>query len=183
MRINPEETIFIAVDYQERLMPAIHNNEKILKKTEFLLQGLKELEIPMIMTTQYQKGLGPNAPAVRELIGDDNCFDKTTFSLYQDNAIRDYLDKSGKRFVILAGTETHICILQSLVDLADAGFIPVLVEDCSGSRFPEDEALGLKRIEQEGILTAGAESLLYELMVSAKHPHFKAISNLVKAQG
>lgn len=180
MRINAAESLFVAVDYQEKLMPVIHHTDRILKRTTCLIEGLKALDIPLYMTTQYAKGLGFNVPQIRELIGDEANFDKTSFGIYQDPEIKSLIDKTGKRFILIAGVESHICVLQSLIDLKEAGYVPVLVTDCSGSRFQADHELALIRAQQEGILLTTVESILYELALSAKHPAFKQISSLVK---
>ena len=182
MRIDPEKTICIAVDYQERLLPAIAEKDALMKKSVFLIKCLKELGIPVIMTTQYAKGLGANDPEIAELIGEENCFDKTTFSIYGQPEVAEYIKNSGCRNVILCGTEAHICLLQSLIDIQEAGYQTVFVTDCVSSRKLPDKDAAVLRADEEGALCTTAEALVYELMVSAKNPHFKAISNLVKAQ-
>ena len=183
MRIQIEDTLMVAVDFQEKLLPAIYDQEEILRKSEFLIRGLKELGVECFMTTQYAKGLGYNVSSIVELIGEDNNFDKISFGIYMDEQIKKKIDESGKKYIIIAGTEAHICVLQSVIDLAAAGYVPVLITDCIGSRHPGDKEAALLRANQEGAILTSAESLLYELMASAKHPHFKEISKLVKEQG
>lgn len=182
MRIDPNEAMLVAVDFQEKLMPSIVNGDVVLKKSEFLIRGLKELNIPMFMTTQYSQGLGLNVQSIRELIGDENNFDKTSFGIYQDEAVKEYIDKQKKKFIIIAGIETHICVLQSLTDLASSGYIPILAVDCTSARSSLDVEIGLKRAEKEGVMLSTSESLIYELAASSKHPNFKNISKLVKEQ-
>lgn len=182
MRIYREHAIFIAVDYQEKLIPAIKGKKRLMKKSLFLMEGLKLLKIPMIMTTQYEKGLGRNREAVEAIIGPEKSFDKVTFSIYQNEAIRQYLEDGGYKTVIIGGTEAHICVLQSVIDLQEAGFQTVLVTDCIGSRHEADYDMAIERARQEGAILTGAEALLYELMASAKDPAFKTVSKMVKNQ-
>ena len=183
MRIDANKAVYIAVDYQEKLMPAIKDHERVLANTCFLLKGLKAIGIPMIMTTQYKKGLFENLEEIRRLVGMESSFDKKTFSITGSSEVMDYLKEKDASFVILSGVETHICVLQSVIDLIAMGYKVVLVTDCVGSRFMLDKEMGLRRAEEEGAILTGAESLLYELMVSADHPAFKAVTALVKERG
>lgn len=182
MRIHKERAIFIAVDYQEKLLPAIKGKKHLMRKSLFLMEGLKLLEVPMIMTTQYEKGLGRNVESVEKLVGVENSFDKVTFSIYQDEAIRAYLTAGGYDTVIIGGTEAHICVLQSVIDLLEADFKTVLVTDCIGSRHEGDYEMAKIRAMQEGAVLTTAEALLYELLVSAREPAFRQVSKLVKLQ-
>lgn len=182
MRVKREHAIFIAVDYQEKLIPVIKGRKNLMKKSIFFMEGLRLLKLPMIMTTQYEKGLGPNVKEIEDLIGRENSFDKDTFSIYQNETIRTYLKEGGYDTVIIGGTETHICVLQSVIDLLEAGYQTVLLTDCVGSRNREDHDMALIRARQEGAVLTTAEALLYELTLTAKDPAFRSLSELVKNQ-
>ncbi|MDO4961657.1 MAG: isochorismatase family protein [Eubacteriales bacterium] len=183
MRIDSKKTICIAIDYQERLLPAIAELDELMKRSVFLFKGLKALGIPMIMTTQYAKGLGENAAPIADLIGAENCYDKNTFSVMGQDEVRDVLKQGGYEHVIITGTEAHICVLQSVIDLCTAGYRVYMAEDCVSSRHLHDKEIALRRAEEEGAFLTTAEALLYELMGSSKCPAFKAVSALVKEQG
>jgi len=180
MRIKPEETMAVVIDYQSKLMPAIFENEVLIAKSAILLQGLKELEIPMIVSQQYTKGLGETVEPIAEAIGEFEAFEKKTFSLYQDEELKKAIDASGKKNAVICGAEAHICVLQTVIDLCEAGYNVFLVEDCIGSRKPNDKAIALKRAEKEGAFLTTYEEVLYELTMGAANPHFKAISKLTK---
>ena len=182
MRIELGDMLFVAMDYQEKLMPSIQNREHIVKRSLLLMKCLRELHVPMIMTTQYSKGLGHNIREIRELVGDENNFDKLTFSIYKNEHIKNYIDRQKKKFVVLAGAETHVCVLQSLIDLKAAGYVPVLVTDCSGSRDCEDRSIALKGAENEGVILTTAESLVCELYMTAAAPKFKKFLEIFKDQ-
>lgn len=180
MRILPEETCCVVVDYQEKFMPVIAEREQLIANSVKLLEGLNILEIPVMVTAQYAKGLGLNIPQIREAAGTEEYCDKKSFSIYGDSQIREQLTAFGKRNVILCGIEAHICVLQSLIDLKEAGYQPILVADCISSRKLSDKDTAILRAQSEGAIITSYESLLFELTQSAEHEKFKQISNLVK---
>lgn len=179
MRIRPEDTSAIVIDYQEKIVPAMANKEALLKKTVILLKGLQLLGIPMILTTQYAKGLGMNLPEITEAIGSEAYIDKGTFSVYDSHEAKAKLGTDRKN-VIICGIEAHICVLQTIIDLVAAGYQPILVADCVSSRSVEDKEMALLRAQQEGALITTTESILYELLQKSGSDTFKQISKLIK---
>ena len=180
MKILAENTIAIGIDYQERLIPAINENTTVIRNSRILFSGLELLRIPVIISRQYPKGLGDTVAEIREVTGYATVLDKTSFSCYGDAGIHQALERSGRKTVILGGTEAHVCVLQTAVDLRTAGYQVVNVIDCMGSRKAEDKKYGLKRAGQEGALLVTYEQVLFELLSSATAPAFKDISRLVK---
>lgn len=180
MRIKAEDCLFVQVDIQEKLFPHISNHEELEKNLVTLISGLKLHEIPMIVNEQYKKGIGETIPAVRELTDDYPHFEKTTFSCCGQEDGMAAIKKSGKKNVILAGIETHVCVLQTALDLLEAGLQPILVTDCVNSRREKDKEMAIMRLVQAGVIPTTYESLLFELTVNAKNPVFKEISKLVK---
>ena len=180
MRILAENAIAIGIDYQERLIPAINENEAVIRNSRTLFSGLELLHVPVIVSRQYPKGLGDTVAEIREVTGNAAVLDKTSFSCYGDAGIRQALECSGRKTVILGGTEAHVCVLQTAVDLLAAGYKVAYVADCMGSRKPGDKKFGLKRAGQEGALLVTCEQILFELLGGAAAPAFKDISRLVK---
>lgn len=180
MRIRPEETQCMLIDLQEKLLPAMSGREFCEDRAVMLAKGLKILDIPMVITQQYTKGLGMSVPGIFEAAGTKEYFDKRTFSCAQDEAIMDALKKCGRKNVLVCGVEAHVCVLQTCIDLKDAGFRPILVTDAIASRRESDKAVALQRAMQEGILLTTAEAVLFELTVDSRHPKFRDISKLVK---
>ena len=180
MRLCIEDSLALVVDYQERLLPVIHEKDLLLRNSRILLQGLAALGVPMLVTRQYPKGLGPVVPELLEPLGDAPVYDKLAFSCYDDAAIRKAVDDKKPKNILLCGIEAHVCLLQTLIDVQSAGYQAVLVTDCVGSRNPGDKKYALKRAAQEGALPATYESLLFELTRSAEANAFKTISKLVK---
>jgi nicotinamidase-related amidase len=180
MRIKVEDCVFVQVDVQERLFPHIAEKEELEKNLITLIQGLKLLEVPIIVNEQYKKGIGETIPSLRELTDDYPHFEKTTFSCCGNEDGLSAIKATGKKVVILAGIETHVCVLQTALDLLEEGLQPVLVTDCVNSRKAKDKETAIQRLVQAGVIPTTYESLLFELTVNAKNPVFKGISALVK---
>jgi nicotinamidase-related amidase len=180
MKIKIEDALFCLVDVQERLFPHIMNKEVIEKNLVTLIKGLRIHSLPFIINEQYKKGIGETIPALRELVESDPHFEKTSFSCCGNPSTMEAIKKSGKKIVIVAGIETHVCVLQTCLDLLDQGFQPVLVTDCVSSREQYNTIMAIERLVQAGVIPTTYESLLFELTGNAKNPNFKAISALVK---
>lgn len=180
MRIKAEETCCVVVDYQERLMPAIAEREQLLHYSACLLEGLGILDIPVLITTQYAKGLGRNVPEIHAAAGTEEFCDKKSFDICGDAAIREKLKSMGRKNVILCGIEAHVCVLLSVIGLCEEGYQPVVVEDCVSAARLHDKEIAIERARSEGAIVTTCESLLFELTASAEHERFKQISDLVK---
>ena len=176
MRIEHEHTAALVVDFQERLVPAIADHEALMKRVQILLKGLRVLQVPMIVTQQYTKGLGMSVPEIWEASGETDYLDKISFSALDvaEPKIR------GKKYILVCGMEAHCCVLQTVIDLAAAGYVPVLVTDCIGSRRDTDLQMAIKRAEQEGAILTTSEAILFELLKVAGTPLSKEILKIVK---
>lgn len=180
MKIRVEDCVYVQVDVQERLFPHIQNNEKLEKNLITLVKGLKLHEIPFIINEQYKKGIGETIPSLKELVQEYPHFEKTTFSCCGNEDGLAAIKATGKRIVILAGIETHVCVLQTALDLLENGLQPVLVTDCVDSRKDNDKQIAIQRLVQAGVIPTTYECLLFELTINSKSPVFKEISKLVK---
>jgi len=180
MRIFPEDTCGMIVDMQERLMPAMDEGESRQRKACMLAKGLKLLGIPTMITQQYTKGLGKSVAPIYEAAGKEEWFEKSAFSCWRDYDIQSALIKGGRRNVVICGTEAHVCVLQTCIDLKAAGFKPILVTDAVASRDPFDRQMGIHRAMQEGVIMSTAESILFELTLDTFNPAFPEISKLIK---
>ena len=180
MRIKAEESLFCLVDVQERLFPHVTNKEEIEKNLITFVKGLKVLSIPFIVNEQYKKGIGETIPSLKEIVEDYPHFEKTTFSCCQNEPTLEAIKTANKKVVIVAGIETHVCVLQTCIDLLENGFKVVLVTDCCTSRKQKDTDLAIQRLVQAGVIPTTYESILFELTVNAKNPCFKEISSLIK---
>ena len=180
MRILKEHSAGLIIDIQERLLPHICHHDQLEINTEVLIKGLKLLDIPILATEQYRKGLGLTVPSIRIALGDEKFIEKMSFSCCDDPGFEVELNKTGKTNIIIAGIETHVCVLQTVVDLVGLGFQPVVVEDCVSSRKESDKNNAINRMRQEGAIITSYESILFELARISGTAAFKAISSLVK---
>ncbi|MDE6956611.1 MAG: isochorismatase family protein [Lachnospiraceae bacterium] len=176
MRIIREEAAAVVIDYQEKLVPAMHKKEELIRNSQILLKGLKILGVPMCVTQQYTKGLGMTVSEIQEAAGTKAYMDKISFSTA--DVIAEQVQ--GKKYVILCGIEAHICVLQTLIDLKAKGYVPVLVEDCISSRKKNDKKMAIKRAIQEGAIVTTYEAVLFELLKEAGTEESKAIQRLIK---
>ena len=181
MRILKENTVAVIIDFQEKLFPHMYDNEKILEKNmNILIEGLNILEIPIIVTEQYTKGLGFTILSVSESLRDYSAIEKSAFSCCDDTEFVKKLVNYKPVHVLVAGIEAHVCVQQTAVDLLHKGYIPVIVADCVSSRKPFDKQLALGRMKDEGAIITSYESVLFELLRYSDAEHFKAISRLIK---
>lgn len=180
MRLLLNETAAVVIDIQEKLFPHMANSEGLLQNNLKLLKGLAMLSVPVIVTQQYTHGLGPTLKPIIDLFGEFKFTEKISFSCCDEPVFREQLSVMGRRNIVLCGIEAHVCVLQTCVDLMEAGFQPVVVEDCVSSRRILDRKVAIDRMAREGALITTLESLLFELTRRAGTPVFKSISALVK---
>jgi nicotinamidase-related amidase len=180
MRILKDQTLLLIIDIQERIFPAMAEHEKLTKRVPLLIDGMKALGVPMIVTEQYVKGLGPTVVEVADKIQGIERIEKASFSCCDEPGFMMALASSGKDYIIIAGIESHVCVLQTAIDLRESGYHPVVVEDCISSRNPNDKLMAIERMRKEGIIMTTSEAILFELLRYSGGETFKAISRLVK---
>lgn len=180
MNVTVENSIGVVLDLQSKLFPYIHENEKLLKNASILINGLKKLDVKLVVTQQYTKGLGDTLEPLKEIIGDYKYIEKNSFSCCGEPEFNETLAVAAEKFVIITGIETHVCVLQTAIDLLDQGYIPVIIEDCVSSRNPNDKKIAIERMRQAGAYISTYESILFELLKESGSDTFKAISRLVK---
>ena len=180
LRIKKDDAVLVAIDFQERLMPAISDNNKIEENTIKLIRGCGALGVPKIVTQQYTKGLGPTSSAIREALGAFEPVEKTAFSAMKEPLFIETLKTTGRKTVILAGVEAHVCVMQTALDLLEAGYFVFLAIDCAASRSNLDRKYAIRRMTQSGVVQTTCEAILFELCGGAREQGFKEISALVK---
>ncbi len=180
MRITTEQTVGLVIDIQEKLLPHIAEYTDLINNVEKLLRGLRILEVPVVLTEQYKKGLGETVPAVRKSFERFEPLEKITFSCCDNPEFMVRLNNLARRFVVICGIESHVCVLQTSIDLLEAGFIPVVIADCISSRKLDDKEIAIQRLRQEGAIISSYESILFELTRISGNDAFKAISGLLK---
>lgn len=185
MRLEKEKSLLLAIDIQERLCDAIGKSagqnelDLMLKNSHILLQSCNILNIPIVESLQYVKGLGESVLS-KNL--SRTSFEKYSFSvMYEESLLCKYLSENPHiDTIIIAGMESHICVLQSARDLLENGLKVVVASDCVISRNMKHKMNALAFINQCGGVILNVESIVFDWLQSSKSPHFKAISALIK---
>jgi nicotinamidase-related amidase len=172
--LRPERTVIVAVDLQERLLPAIADRDRVVSNTVLILRLAEVLGLPVVLTTQYRKGLGETVAAVRDAAPGTLPLDKTSFGCFQDEAFLRRLDELGSRDqLVVTGVESHICVAQTVLGALEKSYQAHVVSDAVGSRTEENREVGLRRMERAGALISSAEMCVYELLGRSDAPAFK----------
>ena len=184
-KIKSTDAILLVIDFQEKLVPVIKDIDNILETTSKLIRGCHVLEIPVIYSQQYTKGLGETVPKIMSALTEGKGYqaslvEKTTFSCYGTEEFANLLRNSKRKTVIVCGIETHICVQQTVLDLLEAGYSVYLINDAVGSRNNSDKKYAQRRMAENGAIGTTCEAVLFEILKDAKHPGFKEISNIIK---
>lgn len=180
MRLIKDDTILLVIDIQEKLFPHMTDHDLLEKNTGILIEGMKTMDIPILVTEQYTKGLGYTIQSINDILEHRPKTEKVAFSCCDSADFMKELNTSGKKNVLIAGIEAHVCVLQTAIDLIEAGFDVAIVSDCISSRKFTDKETALLRMQQEGALLTSYESVLFELCRYSGSQQFKSISKLVK---
>ncbi len=175
--LNPRRCCLLVIDPQERLMKAIHKADRVIANTALMIHCAKAMEIPIVATTQYEKGLGPFVPQLAELLADVTCVDKIEFNALANYNMKQVLASlpAAVNTLIMVGVETHICVYQTAVCAIKMEYRPWIVADAISSREKQNTKLALSRMEAIGASVGPAEMAVYELLGKAGTPTFKAM--------
>ncbi|HAT1802216.1 TPA: isochorismatase family protein [Legionella pneumophila] len=176
MLLNRTDSLLVLIDVQEKLTPAILNLDLFLARCEWLLKLARKLEVPVLASEQYPKGLGRTVSPLSSYINQEECIEKIHFSCMQEPQYINLLKGYNKSQLILIGIEAHVCVLQTAIEMKGYGFDVFVVVDGVSSRSEFDLKYGLKRMKQNGLHLITAEMVLFEWLKQAGTPEFKAIS-------
>lgn len=180
-KLVPDNAGLLVVDVQEKLFPYVDRPCEVMEKIQQLVKGVKLLDLPIIATEQYPKGLGETIKPLKDLIGEKALFpEKTAFSVCGDERALKTVEKAGKKQWIVCGIEAHVCVLQTVRDLLEKGYEVVVVNDAISSRSIFDFSTAIAELRDMGARISSVETVLFELFGDAKHPKFKELSALVK---
>lgn len=174
-----DETVLIVIDVQEKLVSAMKYGKQVIQNTNTIISLAKKLEIPIIVTEQYPKGLGKTVSDVSNNIEEAFTFEKTTFSGCTSEVIS-ALAGLGRKKIIITGTETHVCVFQTVRDLLTQGYQVFLVRDAVCSRFKDNYLNGLSLISSMGAVVTNTETVFFDLLKQSGTPLFKELSKLIK---
>jgi nicotinamidase-related amidase len=181
-----EEAVLVIIDIQERLAAVMDRREEVVANTARLARAAAIVEMPILVTRQYPKGLGGTVPELEEVLvelaeqgASVTGLDKTAFCCAAETDFNEALDALGRPQVVLAGMETHICVAQTALALAEKYRVHV-VADAVCSRKPADHEVALDRLRSAGIVVTTHESVMYEAVGRAGTPEFKSLLAIVK---
>lgn len=175
MIVDRDRSLLLVVDVQEKMMPAIHDGAQVIANVEWLVRAAQRIGVPVAACEQYPKGLGPTVPALRALVPEEAIRAKTHFSLVAAGGLAG-LPGADRAQVVLAGVETHVCLLQTALELLEEGKEIYVVADCVGSRREEDRDVALARLRQEGARVVTREMVVFEWLAEAATPLFREVN-------
>ena len=176
MLLQANDSMVLLIDIQQKLAPAIYETKEVEQAAAWVLQVALQLDIPLLATEHYPKGLGHTVPSLRELLPDDAVLEKIYFSAYRELSIQQKLAGLGRRQIVVIGTESHVCVLQTVIDLLAAGYQVFVVAEAVGSRAPDNKQLALSRMQQAGCQIISKEMLAFEWLERGDHESFRQIS-------
>jgi nicotinamidase-related amidase len=178
--LRKDDAALLVVDIQERLVPAIPGINEVIANTGKLIFAYRKLNGPIIITEQYPKGLGPTDKRVISTLGElYKPIEKMTFSCCGPDEVNRAIVATGAKQILVCGIETHVCVLQTVLDLLHRDYQVHLAADAVSSRTEQNKRIALDRMGAAGAVISCTESALFELMERAGTPEFKEISKII----
>lgn len=178
--LDKEGCVLLVVDIQERLAAVMKYREQVVKNNLRLIELARILNVPVLVSEQYPKGLGHTVDEIKEALPSCNPVEKLAFGCCGEPAFMDELRRLGKKRVILTGMETHICVLQTALGLINDGYAVHAVSDAMCSRTEENWKVGLGIMRDAGAVITCTETVLFQLLKVAGTEEFKVVSRMVK---
>jgi len=178
--ITPKEALLLIIDVQGRLAQGVFHSADLEKNISKLVRSCSVLDVPVLVTEQYPKGLGHTLDSLRELLGGNVPVEKLSFSCCGNGDFMKQLRSFNRNDILVVGIETHVCVYQTAVDLVEFGYNVHLVTDAVSSRTEENKMLGIRCIEKAGAALTSTEMAVFELLRVAEGERFKAISKIIK---
>ena len=175
MRISAETSCLLVVDIQDKLAPAIHESDQIIENAAWLIRIAREVDLPVRLTEQYPQGLGATVAQVRSQVVDEEVLEKVHFSCMDSDPIRRHLAAVGRRQIVVAGTEAHVCVLQSALGLVADGYEVFVVADAISSRKPRDVDVAIERMRDAGVRIVTREMVAFEWLNRADTELFRRV--------
>ena len=176
-RLEAEACALIAVDVQEKLLPPIFRKEELVKNSILLVRIAGILRMPVLVTTQYAKGLGGTVPEIASLLPETTAIDKQAFSCFGSEVFCSLLKRlpGHRTTLLLCGMESHICVMQTALDALRGGYVVHVASDAVSSRTEWNWKIGLERMQAAGAVITSTEMAVYELLRSSGSAGFKEI--------
>lgn len=180
--LSRDDSLLVVVDVQERLVPAVPAAARVIERVRLLLEAARLLQVPVIATEQYPKGLGPTVETVRAALPPGTApVEKADFSCMPVPEFASRIMTLGREQIVVTGLEAHVCVGQTALDLVGAGKRVFVPADAVASRRDEDAAVALRRLERAGVTVTTAEAVVFEWLRRAGTPEFKALSPRIRS--
>ena len=173
-------TALLIIDIQEKIFALMQHRERVLERAVTLIQGFNTLEVPIFITEQYPKGLGPTEQKIAEALSGVTAVQKMTFSCCGEPDVLRKLRESKVQQVVVCGIECHVCVLQTVLDLLGTDFQVHVVVDAVSSRETLNCETALRRMQAAGAILTTTETVLFELLEKCGTDEFKQVVKLVK---
>jgi nicotinamidase-related amidase len=177
-QMSAGDTGLLVIDVQEKLLPFIPDAAALVRNVAFLIDAARLLDMPVQATEQYPRGLGPTVPELAGRLPERP--DKVAFSSCAVPAVVEAFHRGARPKVVLAGIETHVCVLHTALDLLALDFRVYVPADAVSARYRLDHDVALRRLEQAGAVLTTSEACAFEWVGGAGHPRFKVVSRLVQ---
>lgn len=178
--LKPENTVLVIIDIQGKLWNVMHEKEALLENAQKLAKGVQVLGVPVILTEQNPKGLGPTMPELMQCLPGVKPVSKFSFSCCREKGFQQALVDLNRKQVLICGIEAHICVYQTTLELLDSGYEVQVVADVVSSRSVRNRDVTLNRLQIEGAKLTVSEMALYELLQTAQNPVFKEMLKVIK---
>jgi nicotinamidase-related amidase len=180
--LDRDKALLVVIDVQEKLCVAMDHKVlgRLTRNIGILLETAAELKVPVLVTEQYVKGLGPTLPELKEKAAAAPCYEKMAFSCCGSSEFVAAVQASGRSQIIITGMETHVCVLQTVIELREAGFTVHLVRDAVMSRSKQNWLTAVEAMTLAGAVPTSTESAMFQLLKVAGTEEFKKLSKLVR---
>ena len=178
--LNPNDSTLVIIDIQDRLASVMEVRDEVIKNCQHLIELSKLFNIPIVLTEKYPKGLGSTVQEIKESLLDYKPIEKIAFSCCREPKFLEEVKRIGKKSIILTGMETHICVLQTCLDLLKEGYYVHVVQDAVCSREKKNWEIGIEFMRDAGAVITCTEIVLFQMLKLAGTEEFKAISKRIK---
>ena len=180
-KLSPKNSLLLVIDIQEKFRPVIYEFDRVVINSRKLIQSANTLNIPIILTEQYPKGLGSTVAEIKEVLANHDQIEKVSFDCFGDSDFLNLINEKKRKNLLICGIESHVCVTQTALSAQDNGFNVYLMADAISSRKKSDYDISLRRLETEGVKLASTEMIIFQMIKDSKDRNFKELSGIVKS--
>ena len=178
--ITVDEAVLLMIDMQNKLLPVMNDRESLVQNISHLIRGCQLLGVPLLYSEQYPQGLGRTTPEILQWLPSDGCVEKIVFSAFREPLFREKLERAGRKKVIIAGIESHVCVVQTALDLLANGYEVFAPVDAVSSRTDANRRIGLSLMERAGGVLTSVEAVVFQLFERAGGDAFKEFQRMIR---